>query len=365
MHVGALVDASRARRPRATTSSRTSTRACTSCRATGRSSPFPRFEMGRPFWVDDPRFNLDYHVRHTALPSPGSDRAAAPAGGPDLLPAARPLEAALGAVARAGPRGQPLRADQQDPPRARRRRLRRRPRDRAVRPRPRARRARAERRRLDAAARAVGRRAGRRGRQGPRRGRRSSWPAGRSALRQHPAARVARGARGRRGRSARSSGPGSTRRPETPLNVPIGPHRRVLVGARAGSTTSRRSRTRSAAPSTTSCWPSSPARSAAGCATRGVRTEGLELRALVPVSIRAEDERGELGNQIAAMRGPLPVYASDPVERLRIVQRGDGRPEGVEAGARRRGDRRACRTSRRRRCSRRPRGSTSRPGSST
>src|SRR5918998_1593019 len=33
---------------------------------------FPRFEMGRPFWVDDPNFNIDYHVRHTALPSPGS-----------------------------------------------------------------------------------------------------------------------------------------------------------------------------------------------------------------------------------------------------------------------------------------------------
>ena len=25
---------------------------------------FPRLEMGRPFWVDDPSFNLDYHVRH-------------------------------------------------------------------------------------------------------------------------------------------------------------------------------------------------------------------------------------------------------------------------------------------------------------
>src|SRR3954467_1560228 len=32
---------------------------------------FPRFEMGRPLWVDDPSFNLEYHVRHTALPSPG------------------------------------------------------------------------------------------------------------------------------------------------------------------------------------------------------------------------------------------------------------------------------------------------------
>src|SRR4051812_2381472 len=34
---------------------------------------FPRFEMGRPFWIDDPNFNVDYHVRHTALPSPGSE----------------------------------------------------------------------------------------------------------------------------------------------------------------------------------------------------------------------------------------------------------------------------------------------------
>ncbi|HEX6227946.1 MAG TPA: wax ester/triacylglycerol synthase family O-acyltransferase [Solirubrobacterales bacterium] len=52
---------------------------------------------------------------------------------------------------------------------------------------------------------------------------------------------------------------------------------------------------------------------------RGVRTEGLELRALVPVSIRAEDERGNVGNQLAAMRGPLPVYLEDPVRRLRVI----------------------------------------------
>lgn len=52
---------------------------------------------------------------------------------------------------------------------------------------------------------------------------------------------------------------------------------------------------------------------------RGIRTEGVELRALVPVSIRAEDEHGRLGNRIAAMRGPLPVYIEDPVQRLRTV----------------------------------------------
>jgi diacylglycerol O-acyltransferase len=57
---------------------------------------------------------------------------------------------------------------------------------------------------------------------------------------------------------------------------------------------------------------------------RGVRTEGVELRALVPVSIRSDDERGSLGNRIAAMRGPLPVYVDDPVERLQVVREGMG-----------------------------------------
>ena len=28
-------------------------------------------DSGRPVWVDDPSFNLEYHVRHTALPAPG------------------------------------------------------------------------------------------------------------------------------------------------------------------------------------------------------------------------------------------------------------------------------------------------------
>jgi diacylglycerol O-acyltransferase len=28
--------------------------------------------LGRPVWVDDPHFHLEYHVRHTALPAPGT-----------------------------------------------------------------------------------------------------------------------------------------------------------------------------------------------------------------------------------------------------------------------------------------------------
>ena len=29
--------------------------------------------QGRPVWVDDPHFNITYHVRHTSLPPPGSE----------------------------------------------------------------------------------------------------------------------------------------------------------------------------------------------------------------------------------------------------------------------------------------------------
>ncbi|MGO8873442.1 MAG: WS/DGAT/MGAT family O-acyltransferase [Acidimicrobiales bacterium] len=32
-------------------------------------------ELGRPVWVDDPHFDLGYHLRHTALPAPGDEAA--------------------------------------------------------------------------------------------------------------------------------------------------------------------------------------------------------------------------------------------------------------------------------------------------
>lgn len=34
---------------------------------------FVPLALGRPVWVDDPHFNLPYHLRRTALPSPGGD----------------------------------------------------------------------------------------------------------------------------------------------------------------------------------------------------------------------------------------------------------------------------------------------------
>jgi WS/DGAT/MGAT family acyltransferase len=32
------------------------------------------FKLDHPFWVDDPDFDLDFHVRHTAVPPPGTDK---------------------------------------------------------------------------------------------------------------------------------------------------------------------------------------------------------------------------------------------------------------------------------------------------
>jgi diacylglycerol O-acyltransferase / wax synthase len=108
--------------------------------------------------------------------------------------------------------------------------------------------------------------------------------------------------------------------PVTPLNVEIGPHRRFAVVRHQledyktvknvfGGTVNDVVLT--VVSGALARWLQS----------RGVRTEGLEMRALVPVSVRTEAQRGTLGNQLAAMRGPLPVYISDPVARLEFVRR--------------------------------------------
>lgn len=48
----------------------------------------------------------------------------------------------------------------------------------------------------------------------------------------------------------------------------------------------------------------------------GNDTEGLVLKAMVPVSVRSKEQRGALGNQVAAMWAPLPVGVESPVECL-------------------------------------------------
>jgi diacylglycerol O-acyltransferase / wax synthase len=52
---------------------------------------------------------------------------------------------------------------------------------------------------------------------------------------------------------------------------------------------------------------------------RGENVDDMELRAMVPVSVRADSEAGALGNRVATMWAALPIYEPDPIERLRIV----------------------------------------------
>jgi diacylglycerol O-acyltransferase / wax synthase len=44
-----------------------------------------------------------------------------------------------------------------------------------------------------------------------------------------------------------------------------------------------------------------------------------ELKAMVPISVRAESERGALGNRVSAMYAPLPIGLADPIARYRRI----------------------------------------------
>jgi diacylglycerol O-acyltransferase / wax synthase len=52
---------------------------------------------------------------------------------------------------------------------------------------------------------------------------------------------------------------------------------------------------------------------------RGQDIANLELKAFVPVSVRTEDQRGTLGNQVSGMVTTLPVSCADPVQSLAEV----------------------------------------------
>jgi len=119
--------------------------------------------------------------------------------------------------------------------------------------------------------------------------------------------------------------------PDTPLNVEIGPHRRLAF---VRNDLEDFKRVKDALGGTVNDVVLAVA--AGGLRTwlrsRGVRTEGLELRALVPVSVRTHEQRHQLGNRLVVMRGPLPVYVEDPVARLNVVREAmDGLKESKQA----------------------------------
>jgi diacylglycerol O-acyltransferase len=281
---------------------------------------FPRFEMGRPFWVDDPSFNLDYHVRHTALPKPGSEEQLRDLVGrifSQRLDRSKPLwelwvvqgledgrfaliskthHALVDGVAGVdiatvlfdlSPVPGELPADDDWTPH----------------PEPSAADLVAEgvkdlvRTPFDLAGQALG-------------------------AAQHPGQTIEQAREAAEG-LGEVVWAGLNPAPDVPLNMRIGPHRRVWwVESRLEDF----KEIKNALGGTVNDVVLAVVAGALGrwLRDRGVRTEGLELRALVPVSIRSDQQRGELGNRIAAMRGPLPVYVGDPVERLAVVRESMG-----------------------------------------
>jgi WS/DGAT/MGAT family acyltransferase len=60
---------------------------------------------------------------------------------------------------------------------------------------------------------------------------------------------------------------------------------------------------------------------------RGVshqRQKGFDFRAFCPVSVRSEAERGALGNRVSSMIAPLPIAERDPRRRLAAVSKAMG-----------------------------------------
>jgi diacylglycerol O-acyltransferase / wax synthase len=107
--------------------------------------------------------------------------------------------------------------------------------------------------------------------------------------------------------------------PATPLNVPIGPYRRfVTVSCRLEDIRAISERFGGTVNDVVLAVVSGALRRFLDL--RDVRTAGLELRALVPVSLRvASDGAGAAGNRVAALRAPLPVAIADPLARLAAV----------------------------------------------
>ena len=289
---------------------------------------FVPFGQGRPVWVDDPHLNLDYHVRHTALPAPGSEEQLRNLGArifSQQLDRSKPLwelwlveglegdRFAIVGKSHHVPRRRRLGVDittvlfdlepePTEPPA--------RPPKWAPRPEP------TDLQLLGDAWRERATSPGDR----PRRPRRAAGPAGRP-----PAARGRRDRQDDRRRDGGAADALQRRdRPPPPLafvrsdldllkqvkNELGGTVNDVVLAVVAGALGNY-------------------------LRARGHDTEDLELRAMVPVSVRAAEEHGALGNRVSAMMAPLPVWCEDPVERLQLVSEtmGDLKGSGQAVGA--------------------------------
>ena len=106
--------------------------------------------------------------------------------------------------------------------------------------------------------------------------------------------------------------------PRSPFNVPIGPHRRFTA---VDASLDEFRALKNALGATINDLILTAVAGALGSYMRrhDFDTDELVLKALVPVSVREPSERGTLGNRLAAMWAPLPVGIDDPVERLAVI----------------------------------------------
>ena len=106
--------------------------------------------------------------------------------------------------------------------------------------------------------------------------------------------------------------------PDTPLNVRVGPHRRFAV-AQASLADFKAIKDAFGGTVNDVVLAVTAGALRRWLHSRGMRTEGLELRACIPVSVRTEADRGAFGNKLVQVLCPLPVYVPDPIDRLRYV----------------------------------------------
>ena len=122
--------------------------------------------------------------------------------------------------------------------------------------------------------------------------------------------------------------------PPTPFNVDIGPHRRYTF---LDADLARFKAIKDSLGGTLNDVVLAAVSLALGRYLRrhGEDTSELVLKAMVPVSVRSKEQRGALGNQVAAMWAPLPVGVQNPAESLRRIatSMGDLKKSGQAVGA--------------------------------
>jgi diacylglycerol O-acyltransferase len=108
--------------------------------------------------------------------------------------------------------------------------------------------------------------------------------------------------------------------PKTPLNKKPGPHRRTAIVDT--KLTDYKLVKASSGGATVNDIVLTAVAGALGrfLADRGMDTDDLELKACVPVSVRTDAKKGALGNEITIMTAPLPVGLRDPKARLAFVR---------------------------------------------